>query len=157
MRFRRFQNSDIKQIAEIKLAVYSAFNKSEYFDKKSVSKYSAFTHPQKSEQELLEAFEVRGAICYVAEDKSQILGYILGRASRIINLFVLGTAHNKGVGRSLVELFEKEAGKQNTSVIKIRSSLYATPFYQKMGYKKTTGVRNFRGLKVQPMQKIIKT
>ncbi len=157
MRFRRFQNSDIKQIAEIKLAVYSTFNKSECFDKKAASKYLAFTHPQKSEQELLEAFKVRGAICYVAEDKNQILGYILGRTNRIVNLFVLGRVHNKGVGRGLVELFEQAAKKQNTSVIKIRSSLYATPFYQKMGYKKTTGVRSFRGLKVQPMQKIIKT
>jgi len=33
---------------------------------------------------------------------------------------------------------------------------YAAPFYQKIGYKKTTGIRNFRGLKVYPMKKALK-
>ena len=39
-------------------------------------------------------------------------------------------------------------------------TLYAVPFYEAMGYKKTTGIRNCwsfdgRGLKYQPMKKII--
>jgi len=32
---------------------------------------------------------------------------------------------------------------------KIGASLYATPFYQKIGYKKTIGIRSF----IQPMEK----
>jgi hypothetical protein len=38
---------------------------------------------------------------------------------------------------------------------KITASLYAVPFYSKMGCKKTTGIRSFHGLKVQPMKKYI--
>jgi hypothetical protein len=37
--------------------------------------------------------------------------------------------------------------------IQIRASLYASAFYQKQGYKKTTGIRSFHGLKIQPMKK----
>ena len=37
--------------------------------------------------------------------------------------------------------------------IKIRASLYATSFYEKLGYKKTTGTRPFYGFKIQPMSK----
>ena len=33
--------------------------------------------------------------------------------------------------------------------------MYAVPFYQKIGYKKTTGIRNLHGLKVQPMKKVL--
>jgi hypothetical protein len=38
----------------------------------------------------------------------------------------------------------------------LRGSLYATPFYQSMGYRKTTGVRKLHGLKIQPMRKELK-
>jgi hypothetical protein len=38
-------------------------------------------------------------------------------------------------------------------MIRIRSSLYAVPFYRKLGYKKSTGVRGFKGLKMQPIIK----
>jgi hypothetical protein len=37
----------------------------------------------------------------------------------------------------------------------LRSSLYATPFYESVGYKKTTGIRHFHGLRIQPMKKIL--
>jgi hypothetical protein len=45
-------------------------------------------------------------------------------------------------------------------VISLAATLYAVPFYEAMGYKKTTGVRNCwsfggRGLKYQPMKKQI--
>ncbi len=42
----------------------------------------------------------------------------------------------KGIGKKLVKHFEKEAIKLGAKEIKIRASLYATPFYQKIGYKK---------------------
>jgi hypothetical protein len=42
----------------------------------------------------------------------------------------------------------------------VASTLYAVPFYQMMGYKKTTGVRpcwsfGGRGLVYQPMKKLL--
>ena len=60
---------------------------------------------------------------------------IRGRPDRIINLFVDSKQHKRGIGRLLVERFEEEAGKQGSKLIRLRSSLYATGFYQRMGYK----------------------
>ena len=155
MRFRKFKKSDIRQIAKIKNSVFSSFNKSEYFEKEFGSKYLSHTNPNKTDQELLEAFKIKDSIFYIAEENDKIFGYIKGRKNRIGNLFILGKTHKKGLGRKLVNLFEKEAKKQNSREIKIHSSIYAVPFYKKMGYKKTTGIRNFHGLKVQPMKKVL--
>jgi len=80
----------------------------------------------------------------------------MGRKNRIKNLFVLGEEHKKGVGKKLIKLFEKEVKKRNYNHTKVNSSIYAIFFYQKMGYKKTTGIRNFNGLKIQPMKKNLK-
>lgn len=156
MKFRKFKKRDARQIAEIKNSVFSSFNKLEYFKKNAVSKYLSNTNPKKSDQELFEAFKItQDSIFFVAEEDDKILGYIKGNKNRIANLFVLGKTHRKGIGKKLVNLFEKEAEKQNSKEIKIRSSIYAIPFYQKMDYKKTTGVRNFHGLKIQPMKKFL--
>ncbi|MFC1647489.1 GNAT family N-acetyltransferase, partial [Patescibacteria group bacterium] len=40
--------------------------------------------------------------------------------------------------------------------LKISASLYSVPFYLSVGYKKTTGIRNHKGIKFQPMKKDIK-
>ena len=156
MKFRKFKKGDIRQIAKIKNSVFSRFNISEYFEKRAIDWYLNFTNPKKSDQELLKAFHVSSkSIFYVAEENNKIIGYIKGGKNRIGNLFVVGKVHKKGVGKKLVELFEREAKKQNSKEIKISSSIYAASFYQKMGYKKTTGIRNLHGLKIQPMKKIL--
>ncbi len=156
MKFRKFKKDDIRQVAEIKNSVFSKFNSSEYFKKEAIDWYLDFTNLKKSDEELFEAFYISDkSIFFVAEENNKIIGYIKGSKDRIGNLFVLGNSHKKGVGKKLVELLEKEAKNQNSKEIKIRSSIYAVPFYQKMGYKKTTGVRNLHNLKIQPMKKIL--
>jgi len=83
----------------------------------------------------------------------KIIGIIRGRKEKIINLFVDGRYHNKGIGRRLVNKFEIIAGRQGSKFIKINASPYAIGFYQKLGYKKTTGLRSKNGLKFQAMIK----
>jgi predicted N-acetyltransferase YhbS len=118
MQFRKFKRSDIRQIATIKNSVYSNFNRSEYFEKKAVLKYLNYTNPKKSDQELLDAFKItKDSIFFVAEEKNEIVGYIKGKKNKIGNLFVLGKTHKKGIGRRLVNLFEKEAIEQNSKEI----------------------------------------
>jgi len=154
--FRKFKEDDIKSVAKIKESVFKKFNKDEYFKKDAVLKYLERTNPKKPKKELLEVFRIsKDSIFFVAENKGKIIGYISGRKNKIGNLFVLGNFHKKGIGKELICLFEKEAKKQNSKFIKINSSIYAVSFYQKMGYKKTTGVRNFHGLKSQPMKKLL--
>lgn len=154
MKFRKFKKRDIRQIAKIKNYVFSSFNKSEYFERNAVERYLSYTALTKSNKELIEVFNIsKDTIFYVAEENNKIKGYINGRKNKIGNLFVFGVEHKKGIGRKLVELFEKESKKQNSHGIKINSSIYAIPFYEKMGYKKTTGIKNMSGLRVQPMKK----
>ncbi len=92
-------------------------------------------------------------ISYVAVIGDDVVGIIRGSCKKISNLYVDGKKQKMGVGRALVDKFEKEAKKQNSKEIKIKASLHATIFYQKLGYKKTTGMRRFMGLKVWPMKK----
>jgi hypothetical protein len=61
----------------------------------------------------------------------------------------------------LVERFEQESRQQEVTVIRVASTLYAVPFYLRMGYKRSTGVRSGwsfegSGLKYQPMKKSLK-
>ncbi len=154
MKIRKFRKSDIREVVKIKNESYKEFNSCEYFDKNAVDKYMEMTSLNKSDRALLEVFRIRGGtIFYVAEEEGKIFGYIKGKKDKIGNLFVLGKKHNRGIGAKLVMKLEEDAKKQGSRIIKIKASLYATPFYQKMGYKKTTGIRNFSGLKIQPMVK----
>ena len=80
----------------------------------------------------------------------------MGDKNRIVNLYVKGIEHRKGIGTILLNQFEKLAKIKGEKIIKIRSSLYAIPFYRKRGYKKTTGIRCFHRLRFQPMAKLFR-
>ena len=97
---------------------------------------------------------------YLAEINGTIAGVLRGRMDRLGSLFVAWEHHQQGIGRELVEHFEDPVRREQGTVIRVASSLYAVPFYSKMGYKKSTGVRNswsFQGYgcPIQPMKKHI--
>jgi predicted N-acetyltransferase YhbS len=79
---------------------------------------------------------------------------------RLASLFVHCGYHHQGIGRSLVEYFEKQVLDKGGKLIRVAATLYAVPFYLKMGYKKSTGVRNVRSfqgrnLPIQPMKNVL--
>jgi GNAT superfamily N-acetyltransferase len=106
---------------------------------------------------------IQAAMVLVAEDdRDGIVGVLRGRKDRLHSLFVKGDYHGQGIGRALVWRFEEECIQLGGEVIRLASTLYAVPFYQKMGYKKSTGVRSGwsfegTGLRWQPMKKTLKT
>ena len=53
-----------------------------------------------------------------------------------------------------MEMFEKDCRNLGARKYRIISALYAVPFYERMGCKKSTGVRAIHGLKVQPMKQV---
>jgi hypothetical protein len=60
------------------------------------------------------------------------------------------------------ERFEQACLRRGVTVIRVAATLYAVPFYLKMGYKRSTGVRSGwsfegRGLQIQPMKKILES
>ena len=96
----------------------------------------------------------------VAQEGGEIRGVLRGKAGRLHSLFVDERYHGQGVGRKLLERFEDECLRQGATVITLASSLYAVPFYAKMGYKKSTGVRSGRcfdgqEFPYQPMRKVL--
>ena len=151
MQIRKYKPSDVKQVAEVISSTFKKFNNKEGTEE-AVNQYIKSYSPENDAKELQNSFE-RTPIHFVAIDRSKIIGMIRGNKTRVVNLFVSGKYHGKGIGKNLLMTFERKAKKQSSSFIKIRASLYATPFYQNQGYKKTTGIRNFMGLKVQPMIK----
>jgi GNAT superfamily N-acetyltransferase len=101
---------------------------------------------------------------WVAEQNGEIIGVLRGGRSDhrgrtvLSSLFVAGQHQGHGVGRALVERFEQEYAAQGASVFKVSATLSAVPFYESVGYKKTTGVRFTHsfgepGLLYQPMKK----
>lgn len=119
---------------------------------KAVQDYMNQYDPTMNEENLRKRFKLT-PICFVATNKSKIIGMIRGFEYRLINLFVDRRYHRKGIGSELLSRFEKECVKKGSKEIKIRSSIYAVPFNEANGYKKTTGIRNLDGLKIQPMNK----
>jgi GNAT superfamily N-acetyltransferase len=103
---------------------------------------------------------IRSEMVFVAEDGGEIVGVLRGRKERLASLFVRGDRHRQGIGRRLVERFERASLEQGVEVIRVAATLYAVPFYLAMGYKRSTGVRSGwsfegRGLPYQPMRKVL--
>jgi GNAT superfamily N-acetyltransferase len=103
---------------------------------------------------------IRAEMVFVAVDDDQIVGVLRGRADKLQSLFVRGDHHRQGIGRRLVERFEQECLRQGATTIRLQATLYAVPFYLKMGYKRSTGVRSMRlfegaGFRYQPMKKVL--
>jgi len=103
---------------------------------------------------------LRTEMIFVAEDGDQIVGVLRCKPGRLQSLFVREDHHRQGIGRKLVERCEQECTIRGSKEIRLAATLYAVPFYQTVGYKKSTGIRNGwsfdgEGLKYQPMKKDI--
>lgn len=104
---------------------------------------------------------LQAEMIFVAErEPGEIVGILRGRTDRLQSLFVRGDMHHQGIGRRLVERFEQSCLELGGEVIRLASTLYAVPFYQRLGYKKSTGVRtgwSFEGenFRWQPMKKVL--
>jgi len=61
----------------------------------------------------------------------EIVGVLRGRKDKLQSLFVRGDLHRQGIGRRLVEIFEQACVGQGADEIRLMSTLYAVPFYQR--------------------------
>lgn len=104
---------------------------------------------------------IAARMVFVAENEQrEIVGVLRGSLGRLHSLFVRGDHHRRGIGRMLVAHFEQECARQHVEKITLAATLYAVPFYQSVGYKKSTGVRRGwsfegEGLQWQPMKKVL--
>lgn len=159
---RRYRESDAEDVGQLIADTYSEFNLSFAPSTERGPFLGPFQHarsPDRSHREAI-AQAIRSDMVFVAEDEGEIVGVLRGRKERLASLFVRGDRHRQSIGRRLVERFEQESRQQGVTVIRVASTLYAIPFYSKMSYKRSTGVRagwSFEGigLKYQPMKKIL--
>ena len=151
VKIRKYKSSDAKEVGKLIGKTYTTCNSGEG-SKKAVQAFIGRFDPSKVEEGKLRERLSRSEIAFVATHNGKIIGVVRGSHNYLVNWFVLPKYHGKGVGKKLIERYEREAFKKSKQ-IKVRASLFAQKAYAKRGYKKTTGQRNFHGLKVQPMRK----
>jgi len=159
---RFYQESDAQSIGRLIADTYGEFNLSFVPPEVRGPFLGPFRYARSSEKAHQDAIieVVKAPMVYVAEDDGEVVGVLRGRKERLASLFVRGDRQRQGIGRRLVERFEQESVRQGTTVVRVAATLYGIPFYLALGYRKSTGVRTGwsfegRGLKVQPMRKVL--
>ena len=140
---RYYHESDSQAVGRLIANTYGEFNLSFAPPEERGPFLGPFRHARSLEKAHQDAIAevVRAAMVYVAEEDGEVVGVLRGRKGRLASLFVRGDKHRQGI-------------------VRVASSLYAVPFYLALGYKRSTGVREGRsfegrGLKVQPMRKVL--
>jgi GNAT superfamily N-acetyltransferase len=151
MQIRVIKPKDVEAPCYLIMRTYRDFNYEEGTVEATEDYIKAY-NPELNIIDLKERFS-RTPICYVATERSEVVGVVRGSPGRLVNLFVYGEHHRKGIGLKLLHQFELHCQADGKDVIKTNVSIYSIPFYEANGYRKTTGVRNQKGLKIQPMKK----
>ena len=162
---RDYLESDAPSVGQLIADTYEKFNLSFTTPKERIAFLGPFAHARSGDKSKQAAIVkvIQASIVIVAEDGGgEIVGVLRGRKDKLQSLFVRGDFHRRGIGRRLVERFERSCIVQGTEIIHLMSTLYAIPFYQEMGYKKSTGIRKMKsfdgeGLPYQPMRKLMKS
>jgi GNAT superfamily N-acetyltransferase len=165
---RHYHRSDAEKVGQLIADTYSEYNLSFASLAEKNKLLGPFQHARSPETDHRTAIAraIAAPLVLVAVDNGEPVGVLRGgrrdRQHRAVlqSLFVKGDHHRQGIGRRLVEHFERECAHQGATVIRVASTLYAVPFYLRLGYKRSTGVRSGtsfegRGLKIQPMRKTL--
>ena len=159
---RHYQEDDSVKIGQLIADTYAEFNLSFASPENQELMLGPFRYAYSSNRSHQAAiFDIlQSSIFLVAEADGQIVGVLRGRKERLASLFVRKDFHHQGIGRSLVHGFEAEMHTQGVAIVRVAATLYAVPFYKKLGYKKSTGVRKSwsfdgYGLPIQPMKKTL--
>ena len=159
---RRYRESDAPSVGRLIADTFGGFNLAYASPEEQDLLLGPFRYARSQESthqaDIAEA--IRAEMVYVAEDEGELVGVLRGSPDKLRSLFVRGDHHRQGIGRRLVEQFECQCRRQGSAALKVQATLYAVPFYQKMGYKRSTGVRSmniFEGTRFpyQPMKKVL--
>ena len=161
---RNYRESDSQTVGKIIAETFSKYNLGFATSEEKEKFLGPFHYAESQEEKHIKdiADTIQASMVFVAECDGKIVGVLRGRSDQLQSLFVCESHHRRGIGRRLCERFETACLLQGSLEIKVSASLYAVPFYAKMGYKKTTGIRNLRifgcsGFPYQPMKKILTT
>ena len=160
VRIRAYREQDAIPVGRLIFRTYRRFNLSHADPEEQDRLLGPFRHAESDDPAHQEAIArtLRSPLSYVAVHRDRIIGVLRGRSGVLASLFVDEAHHRHGVARRLVERFEATCREAGDVSIRVASTIYAVPFYQRMGYVKTTGVRRCRSfdgtdLTYQPMRK----
>lgn len=152
VRIRRCRPADARAVCRLISRTYARFCGQEGTPA-AVRRYVQGYDPKGRRIEELQVRLARTPGQLVATSGGVVVGVVRWREDRMVNLFVAAAYHRQGIATRLVRRFEQACRRSGFERAVLRASLYAVPFYQSVGYRKTTGVRTFHGLKIQPMRK----
>lgn len=154
IRIRQYRKSDLQSGATIAWNLWRKFF-IRHCTAQGAKWWQAHLAPVKSNMDKIAQRYAAAPISLVATDKSKVIGMVMGKKNELARLLVHQRYHGRGIGRKLVLRYQAQCLRRGAISITVHASLYAVGFYTKMGYKKTTGVRNLKGLKIQPMKKVL--
>lgn len=159
---REYDRADSRAVGVLIADTFGDFNLAFASPEEKQLFLGPFQHARSADPEHREAIAraIQSEVVLVAELAGQIVGVLRGRPTRLGSLFVRGDLHRQGIGHRLVERFERQCVREGSTHLKVAATLFAVPFYLKMGYKRSTGVRlgrsfDGRGLPYQPMKKVL--
>jgi len=140
VRIRQFRASDSVEVGRLIADTFGEFNLSYASDEEKERLLGPFRHAHSSDDahQAQIAKVIRAPWVLVAVDCEAIVGVLRGSPGRLHSLFIRKDYHGRGIGRRLMTAFERKVKKAGESKITLQSSLYAVPFYQSLGYKRTT-------------------
>jgi len=163
IKIRDYRQEDAKEIGLLIAETYSYYNLSFLPEADRGPYLGPFQHAHSNDEAHQEAIAqiIQADVMLVAEnDLGKIVGVLRGNAEKLQSLFVRGDHHRRGIGRLLVNHFENYCRSLGSPVITLAASLYAVPFYQSLGYKKSDEVQegwsfDGEGFRYQPMEKTL--
>lgn len=135
MKIRIFLPSDSTELSKLMRETVIKSNSKDYSKKAIQCLYDAY-----SCEKLLK--DSKKMNIFVAFEKSKLLGTISLVGDRISRMFVLPEFQGKKIGSKLIRHVERFAKREGKIILRVRSSLTAYGFYQKMGYQKTRRTSN---------------
>ncbi len=162
LKIRDYHENDAPSMGRLIADTFDEFNLAYASPQERVLLLGPFQYAESQEpaHQAAIAEAIAADMVFVAEDAGEIVGVLRGRPDKLQSLFVRKDHHRRGIGRALVAHFERECRRREATAIKVQATLFAVPFYQSVGYKKTTGVRScriFEGTRFpyQPMKKVL--
>ncbi len=163
LNIRRYKLSDAEAVGRLIADTFRRFNLSYATPVEQGKLLGPFRHADSSDSEHRAAIAaaIDAPWVLVAEDSAgELCGVLRGRPGRLHSLFVDAAHQRRGIGRRMMDVFEQEVRRAGDDRITLQSTLFAVPFYETLGYKRSTGIRSgpcFDGanFRYQPMKKLL--
>ena len=159
---RPYSRADAVAVGVLVADTFGRFNLASVAPEERDAFLGPFRHARSTDQAHRTAIHevIRAEWVIVAQSVGEIVGLLRGKPGRLQSLFVRGDHQREGIGRRLVQQFEDRCLQSGAPAVRLMATLEAVPFYHRMGYRKSTGIRSSRifdgeGFRYQPMKKAL--